>query len=258
MRETQFPVIALGSVKPQPPDIEELGAWALKQCGKSADLTSWELESTLCDQPPCLTEPCAAGEFYHNRISAAFGITDGRIAGGFENNFDEIADDILKLQKIRRHFRWAVLVDCSICGSDNKKAGETEEEYCEVLSDLFRFMRDSGVDGHVLLGKPTEILLETFRGSKYLWVAGPQDFESLLETSSTLVCGTEDISFVEDLSDSYLIRKVLVKDADRASMERLLQTFDTDRLFCAGTAPESERKEYWAALSEVSARLSDK
>ncbi|HJJ29332.1 MAG TPA: hypothetical protein O0X70_08090 [Methanocorpusculum sp.] len=255
MRETQFPVISLGSEKPDAPAAAELSKWIADQRGKTADLTSFELETTLAKQGENVSEPCAAGGFYADRMKKALGITGDRLPEECTLSFDEISADLDRLLKIRRQFRCALPLSCI---KPAAFSDEAQENYAAALKSLCRFMRDRGAAGHVFCGEPAETILEFARGPKYIWVCEAEDFETLLETTSTLVCTAADIKLVEELNETYLIRKVLVKDADRTAMERLLETFDADRLCCAGIAPALEPGDYWKSLADVTARLTDK
>ena len=256
MRETQFPLDSLGSKKPESPSAEDLVSWIAAHRGKNADLTTWEIETALQSQKP-VTEPCAGGEFFEDRMFHAFEITDCRLENEFGKEFSGITEDISAALKIRKHIRWAIPVSAKLTDAYFKDEAIFEESYADALAGLCRYMRDLGIEGHILAGKPSEILLESLSGRKYLWVTGPEEFETVLEVSHTLVCGPEDIGQVEDLNDSYDIRTVIVKDGDSKAMERLLETFDADNLRIAGIGPSSKQEEYWDALSKVKARLTD-
>lgn len=257
MREAQFPVISLGSEKPEIPDTETLVTWIHSHKGKTADLTTWNIETALSAQKT-VSEPCAAGRFYEDRMLHAFGIQNGTLENEFETDFADIAQDISAALKIRKHIRWSVPSIPAITDRYFRDDDTFSEEYAAVFGRFCRFMRDEGIDGHVLCGNADEIMLETCTGRKYIWYCEAKEYEKLLEGGiSSLVCKPEDIGLVCSLNDSYDIRKILVCDATREAMESLLETFDPEILFTAGYAPETEQETYFENLSGIKARLSD-
>lgn len=257
MREIQFPIISLGSEKPVAPDTKTLVLWIKQHIGKTADLTTWEIEATLSAQK-AVSQPCAAGTFYNARILHAFKITDGKLENEFGTDFDEVAADITAAQKIIKHTWWSMPVQPAEKDVYFRNEDTFAEEYAAAINRLCRFMRDKGIDGHVLCGNANEMMLESCKGRKYLWKCGTGDYEKLLEGGVTsLVCNPEDTELVCNLNDSYDIRKILVRDANRDAMETLLETFDAKMLYVAGFAPGTEQETYFETLTGVKARLID-
>lgn len=235
MRKVTFPLMPAGSEKPNTPKTDELADWIKSVKGINADIISWEIETTLKDQIGAADICCGGGDFYRFR---------------FDNlkNFDDVIADVHFAQRVCKNIKWSMPSPSDL--------GAADEDEISEFSKLYRDMRDAGVVSHILLCRsPTEIELEKFNSVKYLWLTDDSSIESVLEHSGDIAADVKTITRIESLFDSYDIRNIFVMDADRKTLENVLEFIDREHIFITGIAPEDNRHEYWKKLSEVSVMI---
>ncbi|MBR4117911.1 MAG: hypothetical protein IKK56_03375, partial [Methanocorpusculum sp.] len=76
MREIVFPLISLGSPAEEMPDAADVAEWISKIKGNTADIITYNLQSSLSAQQPHAAETCAGGIFYTPRIKEVLGFED--------------------------------------------------------------------------------------------------------------------------------------------------------------------------------------
>lgn len=242
MRTLTFPVISLGSELPELPKADALADWIKSRYGKESDIISWAVEETIKCQKDNVDVMSAGGDFYRKRIEES-------LACDLSFEMKAVSDDIETVGKYFKNCRWSLPSPSSF--SEMKK-DEDIEDITNAFSKFYRDMRDDGVSGHILLScKPTEIELEEFSSRKYLWVVPSSELDKILERSRDIVIESKDISLLENLFDSYNIRYVYVKDAERTSLKKTLELFDPEYIGICGTAPKTEQSEYWKKLRDV-------
>lgn len=257
MRRITFPVRSLGSEKPATPTTGELAEWIRTAIGRPADLTTWEIETTLTAQLPAVTNPAAGGMFYSDRLLAAFtNISGTKITGEFDPDTDIIQDDCKRTEKISRHCWWSLPAPSSL-KLENAYFADTEDAEAALsaaVRNICRSMRDAGTAGHILTATetPGEIERETFTGKRYLWQVPATALEEILEIQRDLILPADALNRLEDLTHSYTIRSVLVPDPDETALREICKLFDPEDVIICGTAPELEQKKYWESLADLS------
>ncbi len=73
-----------------------------------------------------------------------------------------------------------------------------------------------------------------------------------------LILSKNAVPKLEELSDCYTIRQVYITDPDSEALTAVCRLFDPDDVYIAGTAPESDRQEYWENLAELRIRISER
>ena len=260
MRELSFRIRSLGSAKPLAPAAEELGDWIQHHAGTAADLITWEVEETLRSQGPEVWFPAAGGMWYCDRILAAFpNVSDQLISGEFDIVSADIAADCGIVAKMRKGCWWAVPSPQALHLTDSYFEDE-EEAYgavADAVTRVCRVMRDNGAAGHVLLydDAPDEIDLEHFSGKRFLRYVPDPFLEGVLEVQRDLILSADAVPRLAELADCYTIRQVYVTDPTTEALAGVCRLFDPEDVFCAGTAPETERETYWKELAGLRVRI---
>lgn len=262
MRELSFRVRSLGSAKPAAPAAEELGDWIRRHAGTAADLITWEVEETVRSQGQEVWFPAAGGMWYCERILAAFpNVSEQVISGEFDPETADISADCGIAAKIRKGCWWAVPSPEALHLTDRYFRDEESmfEAVADAVARVCRVMRDSGAAGHVLLydDVPDAMDLELFSGKRFLRYVPDAFLESVLEVQRDLILSADAVPRLTELADCYTIRQVYVTDPTAEALAEVCRLFDPDDVFCAGTAPETEREEYWKKLSELRVRVRD-
>ncbi|MDV0444320.1 hypothetical protein [Methanorbis rubei] len=262
MRERSFPVRSLGSAKPSPPAAEELGKWILDHAGKTVDLTTWEIETSLHAQLPAVTHPACGGMFYQTRVAAAFSnISDHTITAEFDLIPDDILADCSAAEKISRRCWWAVPSPQALHYTDAYfgDADDASAELADAVTDLCRLMRDAGTAGHVLIydDAPDAVDLEHFSGRRYLRYVPDAYLADVLEVQRDLILSKDAVPKLAGLADCYTIRQVCVTDPDAEALTAVCRLFDPEDVSIAGTAPEDGQNEYWKNLADLRIRFAD-
>ena len=252
-----FPVKSLGSEKPAAPMAGELAEWIHTSIGRPADLTTWEVETTLRLQLPAVTTSAAGGIFYRDRLlSTLHNISGTQITGEFDPDLNEMLEDCRRTEKISRHCWWSIPAPSALGLEDAYFADR--EEAADALSTavrkICRIQRDAGAAGHILTATaaPGEIEQEMFTGKRYLWQVPATALENILEIQRDLVLPNDAVCRLEDLTHSYTIRSVLVADPTEAVLKEVCTLFDPEDVTACGTAPASGQKTYWERLSYLS------
>lgn len=259
MRKLSFPLVSLGSDAELLPDTADIAEWIAKIKGNEADFISYETDTLLQAQHPAVSYPAAGGEFYTPRLYEVFGIKDNVLSNAPELNISAVAGDIRLVKRTVKksgfsQLRFSLVSPLSLEYTDRyyHDEDETDEVLCSAYSALCREMRDLDVSGAVILSdNPKEIELEQLRGNKYLWSVSEEALEDVLEFTRDVVLPASAVPRLEELSDSYTLRNVFIKDADAVSLGKALETIDKDHLFTAGYRAADAEKDYWKRLSEL-------
>ncbi|MBQ0106911.1 MAG: hypothetical protein KBS37_03265 [Methanocorpusculum sp.] len=259
MRTLSFPLVSLGSDAELLPDTADIAEWIAKIKGNEADFISYETDTLLQAQHPAVSYPAAGGAFYTPRLYEVFGIKDTLLSNAPELNISVVAGDIRLVKCTAKksgfgQFRFSLVSPLSLEYTDRyyHDAEEANEALVRAYSTLCREMRDLGVSGAVILSdSPKEIELELLHGNKYLWSVPEEALEDVLEFTRDVVLPAAAVPHLEELSDSYTLRNVFIKDADTASLGKALETIDKDHLFTAGYRAADAEKDYWKKLSEL-------
>ncbi len=254
MREFSFPLTALGSDAAPTPDFTDVSAWIAKIRGTEADVISYQTDTLLARQIPHVAIPAAGGRYYRRRILDAFGAPEGDLGNAPDMQTATIEDDIVLARKSAKTCWFSLpspglleLIDQYYHDSD-----ELMEAVTDAYIRLCRVIRDCGILGCVLLSEtPTDIELEKLHGLKYLWSSADTALETVLEQTRDVVIPASAVSRLAELADSYAIRNIYLKDADRESLKTALETVKPENLFTAGYAVTDAPKNYWKDLANV-------
>ena len=262
MRELSFRVRSLGSAKPAVPAPEVLGDWIRKHTGTTADLITWEVETTVLSQGSEVDFPAAGGMWYCDRICAGFpNVSDHQISGEFDFVSADIVSDCGIVSKMRKGCWWAVPSPQALHLTDGYFRDEeyASEEVVDALTRVCRVMRDAGAAGHLLLydDAPDAIDLELFSGKRFLRYVPNAFLEDVLEVQRDLILSADAVPHLAELADSYDIRHVYIAEPTGDALAEACRLFDYEDVFCAGTAPESEQKVYWQSLAELRIQVRD-
>ncbi|HJJ90149.1 MAG TPA: hypothetical protein O0Y05_03840 [Methanocorpusculum sp.] len=256
MRNLSFRVRSLGSEKPVVSEIGVLDDWIQQHVGIAADLITWEMETTLRAQVSDVRYPAAGGMWYGNRILAAFpNVSEKRIFCEFDLHMDDIFADCMAAGKIQKGVWWSVPSPQELNLIDDYFEDEAIafEEVVNAMTRLFRFMRDMGAVGHILLYNdvPDPIDQEQFFGKHFLRYVPDAFLEELLEIQRDLILSADAVSRIPELLDCYSIRHVYVTDPTVEALIEVCHLVDPEDVFCAGIAPRMIQEAYWRHLSNL-------
>jgi hypothetical protein len=245
------------------PAVEELGGWARRHVGTSADLITWEVEKTIRSQMSGIFFPATGGLWYCDRILAAFSnVFQKLISGEFDLQTTDISADCAIATEIQRGCWWAIPSPQALHLTDGYfgDEGVAFEAIADAMERVCRVMRDGGISGHVLLydgTSPDTIDLEHFFGKRFLRYVPDTFLENVLEVQRDLILSADAVSRLADLVDCYVIRKVYVVEPTIKALTEACRLFDPDDVFCAGTAPREHQEIYWKNLSELRVPVMD-
>ncbi|MDU9376804.1 hypothetical protein McpSp1_14330 [Methanocorpusculaceae archaeon Sp1] len=230
--------------------------------GRTVDLTTWEIETSLRAQLPPVTHPACGGMFYQGRIDSALSnICDQTITAEFDLIPDDILADCSAAGRISRGCWWAMPSPSALHYTDAYfgDADDASAELADAVTDLCRLMRDAGTAGHVLIydDAPDSIDMEHFSGRRYLRYVPDPYLSDVLEVQRDLILSKDAVPGLEALADCYTIRQVCVTDPDAEALTAVCRLFDPEDVFIAGTAPESGQQEYWKNLADLRIRVAD-
>ncbi len=200
--------------------------------------------------------------FYSSRITNAFSnISDQTIIAEFDLSPGDILADCLAAGKIVRGYWWAIPAPPALHYTDAYFGDEEDAsaELTDAVTNLCRLMRDAGTLGHVLLydDAPDAVDLEHFSGRRYLRYVPDAFLADVLGVQRDLILSKNAVPKLEELADCYTIRQVYITDPDSEALTAVCRLFDPDDVYIAGTAPESDRQEYWKNLADLRIRISD-
>ena len=246
MREIVFPLISLGSPAEEMPDAADVAEWISKIKGNTADIITYNLQSSLSAQKPHAAETCAGGIFYTPRIKEVLGFED-KVTQDFLLDAEPIRDDLRAVKIKHSGFALPAFSNLNLTDAYYKDS----EEFFAAGADAYKFisreLRDNGACRVVLHADfPDDLELEVLRGKKYLWSVPDSELERVLEMSRDIVVDFKSASRLDELLDCYQIRYVYIRDADSEALKTALKFFDKEYIFTAGYGDGSE---YWKNLS---------
>jgi hypothetical protein len=137
-----------------------------------------------------------------------------------------------------------------------------EEEWNDAISgvyrDVMRSMRDTGINGHVLICDTLhDPEVESLVRPNVFFFQPEPDRESLaclMEHQHQIAVRKEHIDTVLDLSGEYDLRKIIVIDPDHESIEHVLSCLDPDQVSAGGYC-KNNSTDYWKNLVEAAVYL---
>jgi hypothetical protein len=242
---------ALGA-EPGRPDVSALTAWISDHRGITADITTYQLDTSLSTQLSAgIVTPCAGGKFYRERIMACLsGVDDGKATDEISLNPLDIIQDAAEIASQRKGI-WCALPAPHIL-SITDAFYDDEEEWNDALAgvyrSLMRSMRDTGISGHILICNTLEEAEVTslVRQNVFFYITEPVrgDLEFLLEHQPQIAVGRDQLDTLLDLTGEYDLRKVILVDPDSLSISRALSCLDPDTIVAGGYCTASCQS-YW-------------
>ena len=245
---------ALGA-EPGRPDIHALAAWIADHRGTPADLITYQLDRSLSPQISAgIMSPCAGGRFYRDRILACIAGVDNRKATAeISLNPQEIIQDAARIASQKKG-AWCALPAPHLLGiTDNFY--DDEEEWNDALANIFRslmrWMRDTGINGHVLICDTIQDpeIASLVRQNVFFFQPEPgrDDLACLMEHQRQIAIGRDKLDILLDLTGEYDVRKIILVDPDPPSISRALACLDPDQIvaggYCTGLC-----EDYWTDL----------
>ena len=123
-----------------------------------------------------------------------------------------------------------------------------------VYRDLMRSMRDTGIKGHVLICREIhEPEIESLvRPNIFVFQPEPdrESLACLMEHQRQIAVGRDHVDTVLDLSSEYDLRKIIIVDPDKESIERALECLDPDQVSAGGYCTDT-CTDYWKNLVDA-------
>ena len=251
-----LPTRALGA-EPGIPDRAALGEWIAEHRGKSADLHTYRLDTSLAPELSAgITFPCAGGLFCRERIRESL---IGLNAAGDTVTGDLHVDTAILVQDARslvarKKDVWCALPAPRSLGITDKYYND-EDEWGEALTSayrtLMRAMRDEGVGGHVLIcERVDEMEISRLAGKKVLFFAPApkeEDLIPLMEQQRQVAISPAMLDTALDLANEYEVLRWILVDPDEEGIRLVLSHVDPDQVAVGGYCP-AECETYWPNL----------
>lgn len=241
--------------EPGKPELSAVAGWISQHRGRLADLTTYQLEVPLGLQVEAgITTPSAGGVFYADRILAALGGIEDKIATGeLHVDIHEVVEDAAGIVLARKG-AWCAIPAPHMLGITDgyfHDAMEWNDALCGAYRTIMRAMRDTGVAGHILIGDTLD--REEFGAlvwqKAFFFLTDPDrdNLSSLLEHQQQIAARKEDLPLLFSLMDEYDVRGICLLDPDPSAIQTALTRFDPDQIATGGYCTE-ERDDYWTNL----------
>ena len=257
VKRRNLPTRAFGA-EPGIPDVTVLAAWIADHRGTPADIITYLLDQSLAPQLDAgIISPCAGGRFYKNRIMECLaGVKEGKVTGEIHLNPHAVIEDAAGIVLQKKGTSCALPAPHLLGITDTYYHDEQEwnDAIAGVYRDLMRSMRDTGIKGHVLICREIhEPEIESLvRPNIFVFQPEPdrESLACLMEYQRQIAVDRDHVDTVLDLSSEYDLRKIIIVDPDKESIERALECLDPDHVsaggYCTDTSPD-----YWKNLVDA-------
>ena len=241
--------------EPDIPDVAALADWITRNRGRLADITTFRLDAPLSLQAKAgITTPCAGGKFYADRILAAIdGIREEQAVGELHVNTRDVIEDAAGIVLTKKG-SWCAIPSPRLLGITDRyfhDALEWNDAICGAYRTIMRAMRDTGVDGHVLIcdSIDREELGALVWQKAFFFLQEPdrQDLALLLERQSQVAVRKTDLPLLFSLVEEYDVNRLFLLDPDPSSIASALAHFDADQIVASGYCT-GDCEEYWNDL----------
>ena len=241
--------------EPGMPDVPALTAWIAENRGRAADLTTVRLGQSLAPQLRAgVRFPCAGGKFYADRIlSAVSGITDRKATGELHIDPQAIIEDAAGIV-IQKKGAWCALPAPHALGVKDEYFNdpfEWNDALCRAYRTIMRTMRDTGIDGHVLVCDTIDREeLAALAWQKAFFFEPRTDRTSLaalLERQQQVAVRKEDLLMLLGLLDEYEVSRICILDPDPQAIGLARAHFDPDQILAGGYCTDGD-EDYWKDL----------
>lgn len=246
---------AFGS-EPRLPEITVLSDWVAGHRGRLADITTYRLEAPLALQAHAgITTPCAGGRFYSDRILAALdGIDNNHAVGELHVDTRDLIEDAAGIV-ITRKGAWCAAPAPHVLGITDTyfhDPMEWTDAICGAYRTILRAMRDTGVDGHVLICDTIdrEELSALVQPKVFFFLPEPdrRSLSILLERQSQVAVTKKHLPLLFSLTDEYELSRLYLLDPDPASIASALAHIEADNLVASGYCAGCDDT-YWDELA---------
>jgi len=243
--------------EPGLPDVPALAAWIATHRGQLADITTYRLDESLSPQLGAgIAFPCAGGKFYADRIlSALTGITERRAVGELHIDPHAIIEDAAGLV-VRKKGAWCALPAPHALGVKDEYFNdpfEWNDALCKAYRTIMRTMRDTGIDGHVLVCDTIDREeLAALAWQKAFFFEPRTDRTSLatlLERQHQVAVRKEDLLMLLGLLDEYEVSRICILDPDPQAIGLARAHFDPDQIVAGGYCTSGDAGTYWKDLA---------
>jgi len=244
--------------EPGIPDVAVLAAWIADHRGTPADIITYLLDQSLTPQLAAgIISPCAGGRFYKNRIMECLaGVKESRVTSEIHLNPHAIIEDAAGIV-LQKKGTSCALPAPHLLGITDTYYHDNEEwngAITGVYRDLMRSMRDTGIKGHVLVCKEIhEPEIESLvRPNIFVFQPEPdrESLACLMEHQHQIAVGRDYVDTVLSLSSEYDLRKIIIVDPDKESIERALECLDPDQVSAGGYCTDTGT-DYWKNLVDT-------
>lgn len=238
------------------PTAPVLAGWIADHRGRTADITTFRLLFPLQDQVTAgITTTCSGGLFYQDRVLAALeGIRDKKAVGELHVTTRDVIEDAAGIVLAVKRSWCALPSPCMLGITDTyfHDPFEWNDAICGAYRTILRAMRDTGVEGHVLLCDTADKEeLAALSWQKVFFFLREPDRPSLallLEHQPQVAIRKVHLPLLFSLADEYDIARLFLLDPDPAAIASALQHLDPDQLVVAGYDTGGE-EEYWKKLA---------
>jgi hypothetical protein len=241
--------------EPEKPDLVALAEWIREHRGRTADITTYQLDRSLAPQVGAgIMDPCAGGKFYVDRIlSAIVGLEDRKAKGELHVDTPGIIEDAAGIV-VQKKGAWCAIPAPHVLGIRDCYYGDKAEwndALCESYSKIMRAMRDTGVPGHVLIcGKVADDELLSLAEQQIFFFhpePGREDLTLLLERQRRVAVRKANLPVIFDLMNEYTVQKIFLLDPDPGAIALARTHFDLDQIMAGGYCSDGGEC-YWKDL----------
>jgi hypothetical protein len=244
--------------EPGIPDVAVLAAWIADHRGTPADIITYLLDQSLAPQLAAgIISPCAGGRFYKNRIMECLaGVKEGKATGEIHLNPHAIIEDAAGIVLQKKGTSCAMPAPHLLGITDSYYHDEQEwnDAITGVYRDLMRSMRDTGIKGHVMICREIhEPEIESLvRPNIFVFQPEPdrESLACLMEHQHQIAVGRDYVDTVLALSSEYDLRKIIIVDPDKESIEHALECLDPDQISAGGYYTDTST-DYWKNLVDA-------
>jgi len=238
--------------EPGRPDVAGLAAWIAEHRGRTADIITYQLDRSLAPQVEAgIMMPCAGGRFYADRIySALIGINDRTATGELHVETSDIIEDAAGIV-VQKKGAWCAVPAPHVLGVTDEYYDDDEEwsyAVCGAYRTLMRAMRDTGVDGHVLICDiMDEAEIVALAQPKVFFFQPVPDRESLallLDRQRQVAVRKDHLRTLFELTNEYTVQKLFIIDPDPQAIALARTHLDPDQIVAGGYCTEGSGT-YW-------------
>ncbi len=241
--------------EPAVPDVKTLAAWIGKHKGRTADILTYRLDQSLAPQIDAgIMAPCAGGRFYAERILASLdGVADCHATGEIHAETCAMIEDAAGIVVQKKGAWCAVPAPHALKIQDDYYDDEMEwnAAICGAYRTVFRDMRDTGVDGHVVIcDRIVDAELVGLNHGKIFFFEPEPDTESLarlLERQHQVAVPKASLRTLLNLTDEYTVQKLFIIDPDPQAIALARTHLDPDQIVAGGYCTV-DTGDYWKEI----------